>query len=94
MHLIMQTIDCKLKGQTYRMESPTAYKRVPSTAWIAIKTSRSNVFFYNIRSKASTWEIPAELEDFVLNAFAPPDQEQIQEKLLEKQEKGMIFETY
>ena len=70
------------------MEIPVAYKRVPSTAWIAIKTSLDNVFYHDIRSKSSTWEIPQELEDFVLNAFAPPEPELIQEKLLEKQDKG------
>lgn len=71
------------------MEFAVAFKRIPKSKWVALKTSLDNVFFYNIQSKITSWEIPGELEEFMMHAFAPEDDEQVQEKLLEKQNHGI-----
>ena len=58
------------------MELAVAYKRIPQTAWIALKTNQQNVFFYNVKSKMTTWEIPVELEEFLMNSFAPQEEQE------------------
>jgi hypothetical protein len=73
------------------MEVPVAFKRIPKSKWIALRTNMNNVFFYNIKSKVASWEIPAELEEIMMSAFAPEDDDQIQEKLQQKQKAGKVL---
>jgi hypothetical protein len=77
-------------GLGLSMEVAVAFKRIPKSKWIALRTNFNNVFFYHIISKVASWQIPAELEEFMMNAFAPEDDDQIQEKLEHKQKAGKL----
>jgi hypothetical protein len=80
-----------IASSNFIMEVPVAFKRIPKSKWIALRTNISNVFFYNIKTKVASWEIPAELEEIMISAFAPEDDDQIQEKLQQKQRAGKVL---
>ncbi|TPX69936.1 hypothetical protein SpCBS45565_g02103 [Spizellomyces sp. 'palustris'] len=46
-------------------EHPIGIKKLPSTKWAIVLTSKDHEFFYNLETKESVWDMPDEIGDLI-----------------------------